>query len=82
MKGVDLPALRGAYVTLTWAANEASLNAKAHRDEATLMEARARDYRDMAEAAMAAYLALGGDPAHAGNWYSWTYLGTNEGKSS
>ena len=77
MKPVNLEALRGAYVTLTGQANDALGAAKAHRDEAARLEGRAKDYRDMAQAAMAAYLALGGDPSHAGDWYSWTYLGTN-----
>lgn len=78
MADLNLDALRGAYVSLTSLANEHSGRAMTFRHEATLAEARAKDYRDMAEAASKAFVAQGGDPKDAQNWYTWTYLGTNE----
>lgn len=77
---VDLDALRGAYVTLYGQANDLMGRAAEHREEARRLELASKDHMDMARAASAAYVALGGDPALADNWYSWTYLGTNERK--
>lgn len=79
---VNLKALRGAYVTLTGIANDHSSAATEARDAARRHELKARDYADMAQAASEAFVALGGDPKEATNWYSWTYLGTNKWRTT
>lgn len=78
MAELNLDALRGAYVSLAKISNQHFNRARALREEADQAEASAKDYRDMAEAASKAFVAQGGDPKDAQNWYSWTYLGTNK----
>lgn len=69
----QMRALRGAYVDLIHVAMDYDRRIHSLEAEIESLRPKQRRAKAVADIAQAAFIALGGDPEEARNYWSWTY---------